>query len=105
MTNEHNDPAVLGPVERQVRPCPHEPMCGCGEAEQPCAKKRDVVGLLRNLERQSEDNIWRTAKEAREEIEALRQRISRAEHWARHAMLMRSTQNAELLRILGGCEA
>ena len=104
--NETNPQQAVGaPLERQVRPCPHEPMCGCGEAEQPCAKKRDVVGLLRNLERQSEDNIWRTAKEAREEIEALRQRIGRAEHWATHAMLMRSTQNAELLRILGGCEA
>ena len=34
--------------------------------------KRDVVGLLRGLERHGEDNIWRTAQEAREEIEELR---------------------------------
>lgn len=30
-----------------------------------------VIGQLRNLERQSEDYIWRTAKAAREEIERL----------------------------------
>jgi|ERR1022692_2283227 rRNA-processing protein FCF1 len=30
-----------------------------------------VIGQLRNLERQSEDHIWRTAKAAREEIERL----------------------------------
>ena len=30
----------------------------------------------------------------------LRARLEKAEHWAQHAMLMRSSQNAELLRIL-----
>ncbi len=50
--------AVAAPLERRVRP--HSPT-------------RDIVSLLRNLERQSEDNIWRTAQEAREEIERLRE--------------------------------
>ena len=40
--------------------------------------KRDVVGLLRNLERHGEDNIWRTAKEAREEIQRLRAELQYA---------------------------
>jgi hypothetical protein len=39
------------------------------------APKRDVVGLLRNLERHGEDNIWRTAKDAREELEQLREML------------------------------
>lgn len=83
--------------------CQNEPLCGCAEAEQTCAlTQRDVIGLLRNLERQGEDNIWRTAQEAREEIERLRGIVSKARHWALHAMLMRSTQNEELLRILRG---
>lgn len=33
---------------------------------------RDILNGLRCLEKQGEDNIWRTAKEAREEIERLR---------------------------------
>lgn len=37
------------------------------------------------------------------QIEApLRARLAKAEHWAKHAMLMRSAQNEELLRILRG---
>lgn len=32
----------------------------------------DITKKLRTLEKQSEDNIWRTAKEAREEIEEMR---------------------------------
>ncbi len=32
----------------------------------------DILNHLRALEKQGEDNIWRTAKEAREEIERLR---------------------------------
>jgi hypothetical protein len=36
------------------------------------------------------------------EIARLRDRLAKAEHWAKHAMLMRSSQNAELLRILRG---
>lgn len=47
--------AVACPVDRRV------------------GRQRDVVEYLRALERQSEDNIWRTAKEAREEIERLRE--------------------------------
>lgn len=40
------------------------------------------------------------------QIEApLRERLARAEHWAQHAMLMRSSQNIELLRILRGQSA
>ena len=40
--------------------------------------KRDIVGLLRGLERQGEDKIWRTAQQAREEIETLRTQLA---HW------------------------
>lgn len=36
----------------------------------------------------------------RAEVERLRAIVAKAEHWARHAMLMRSSQNAELLSIL-----
>ena len=36
------------------------------------APKRDIVALLHGLERHGEDNIWRTARQAREEIERLR---------------------------------
>ncbi len=37
------------------------------------------------------------------QIEApLRARLEKAEHWAKHAMLMRRSQNEELLRILRG---
>ena len=36
------------------------------------------------------------------EINRLRGIIAKADHWAEHAMLMRSTQNIELLGILRG---
>ena len=41
-------------------------------------------------------------EQLQQEVAKLRLRISDAEHWAMHAMLMRSTQNAELLGILRG---
>ena len=42
--------------------------------------KRDIVGMLRRLERHGEDNIWRTAKDAREEIERLRAALVAADN-------------------------
>jgi glutamate/tyrosine decarboxylase-like PLP-dependent enzyme len=47
--------------------------------------KRDVVGLLRKLERHGEDNIWRVAQEAREEIETLRTQLAHWKTFAIHA--------------------
>jgi hypothetical protein len=38
----------------------------------------------------------------RAEVSTLQARLAAAEHWAKHAMLMRSTQNVELLGILRG---
>ncbi len=43
MENEQKQPAAAGPVDCRVRPCPHEPMCGCGEAEQPCQRMRRAL--------------------------------------------------------------
>ncbi|MEQ1691399.1 MAG: hypothetical protein ABMA00_08955 [Gemmatimonas sp.] len=48
--------------------------------------KRDVVGLLRNLERHGEDNIWRTAQQAREEVELLRKRAGELLHRAQRTI-------------------
>jgi len=51
---------------------------------------------------------WDAARAAIYDAEAaqltapLRERLAHAEHWAKHSMLMRSTQNEELLRILRG---
>jgi len=46
----------------------------------------DILNHLRVLEKQGEDNIWRTAKEAREEIEMLRVALKPfAEHPDFHA--------------------
>lgn len=42
--------------------------------------KIDVVDLLRTLERQGEDYIRRTAQEAREEIERLRDSLRTAQY-------------------------
>lgn len=39
---------------------------------------------------------------AENEAANLRARLLKIEHWAKHAMLMRSTQNAELLRLVHG---
>ena len=62
--------AVAGQVERGVRPL---------------VPKRDVVGLLRGLERHGEDSIWRTAQQAREEMEALRSQLAHWKAFAVHA--------------------
>lgn len=45
------------------------------------------------------EHAWSAAEAEREEA---MERLSKAEHWAKHAMLMRSSQNDELLRILRG---
>lgn len=69
-----------------------------------CADAREIA----ELRDEAENLRWEldATKRAREATEAecagLRARISRAEHWAQHAMLMRSSQNEELLRILSG---
>ena len=62
--------AVAGQVERGVRPL---------------VPKRDVVGLLRGLERHGEDSIWRTAQQAREEIETLRSQLAHWKAFGEHA--------------------
>ena len=51
---------------------------GAYEVLTAAVKKRDVVGLLRGLERHGEDNIWRVAQEAREEIERIRAALALA---------------------------
>jgi len=53
----------------------------------------DAAEILRQL---------RAAEAKLEVAERMAQALRHAEHWAKHAMLMRSTQNAELLGIVSG---
>ena len=63
------------------------------------APKRDIVGLLRGLERQGEDNIWRTAQQAREEIEALRTQLAHWKVFGEHAEGERSRLQGQVMRL------
>jgi len=91
---EEGAPLTGGPVDLIVRQT---------------AQKRDVLVLLRGLERHGEDNIWRTAKEAREEIERLRAELA---EWGKlrnpvalHANLLRGVPaqlSREMLRHITG---
>ena len=56
--------------------------------------KRDIYDLLRGLERQGEDNIWRTAQQAREEIEMLRTQLAHWKVFGEHAEGERSRMQA-----------
>ena len=72
---------------------------GAYEVLTSAVKKRDVVSMLRGLERHGEDNIWRVAQEAREEIEALRTSLAHWKVFAKHAEGERSTLSADAARL------
>ena len=79
------------PLERPVRPCGY------------LTQRGHFYGSLTALPAHeiNPQPVYTTA--AVEALAAqLRARLAHAEHWAKHAMLMRSSQNEELLRILRG---
>lgn len=63
------------------------------------APKRDIVGLLRGLERHGDDNIWRMAQQAREEIETLRSQLAHWKVFGEHAEGERSRLQVEVMRL------
>lgn len=85
-------PADAGPVDQRVRPLLAE-LRGIAEQWPRGVKKCEWCGSY---------SKGPCGCPADVEIERLRATLAKAEHWAQHAMLMRSTQNAELLRILRG---
>ena len=75
------------------------PLCDQMQVLTAAVKKRDVVGLLRGLERHGEDNIWRVAQEAREEVETLRTQLAHWKVFGEHAESERSRLQGEVMRL------